>query len=155
MDVRYPDAELIVLMLDNLNTHTPASLYDAFPPEEAKRLAAKLEIHYMPKYGSWLNCRHCRDRRAPDLPSLERAVAAWPAHRNTAGGAINSHFTTADARIKLTYLYPSLDESRITRLLRDRRDDLQALRAVLGSQEPLASAEEARSHRISLQEEHR
>ena len=119
VDVRYPDAERIVLVLDNLNTHSPASLYDAFPPEEAKRLADKLEIHYTPKHGSWLNMaeielsvlsRQCLDRRVPDLPTLEREVAAWQARRNAAGGAIHWRFTTADARIKLKRLYPSIDE---------------------------------------------
>jgi hypothetical protein len=119
VDVRYPDAARIVLVLDNLNTHSPASLYDAFPPEEAKRLADKLEIHYTPKHGSWLNMaeielsvlsRQCLDRRVPDLTTLEREVAAWQARRNASSGAINWRFTTADARIKLKRLYPSIDE---------------------------------------------
>ncbi len=119
VDERYPDAERIVLVLDNLNTHSPASLYDAFPPEEAKRLADKLEIHYTPKHGSWLNMaeielsvlsRQCLDRRVPDLTTLQREVAAWQDRRNAKGGAINWRFTTADARIKLKRLYPSVDE---------------------------------------------
>ena len=88
VDVHYPDAEQIVLVLDNLNTHTPASLYEAFPPAEAKRLADKLELHYTPKHGSWLNMAEielsvlagqCLDRRLPDRATLEREVAAWVA----------------------------------------------------------------------------
>ena len=119
VDERYPDAERIVLVLDNLNTHSPASLYDAFPPAEAKRLADKLDIHYTPKHGSWLNMaeielsalsRQCLDRRVPDLTTLEGEVAAWQDRRNQAGGAINWRFTTNHARIKLTRLYPSIDE---------------------------------------------
>lgn len=117
-DVHYPDAERIVLVLDNLNTHTPASLYEAFPPAEAKRLADKLEIHYTPKHGSWLNMAEielgvlagqCLDRRLPDRASLEREVAAWQAARNAATTTIRWRFTTADARIKLRHLYPPFD----------------------------------------------
>lgn len=119
VDVRYPAAERIGLVLDNLNTHSPAALYEVFPPAEAKRLAAKLEIHYTPKHGSWLNIaeielsvlgRQCLDRRLPDVATLEAEVAAWQARRNTKGGAVNWRFTTADARIKLKRLYPSIDE---------------------------------------------
>jgi hypothetical protein len=119
VDERYPDAERIVLVLDNLNTHSPGSLYDAFPPAQAKRLADKLEIHYTPKHGSWLNmaeielsvlARQCLDRRVPDQATLEADVAAWQARRNAAGGPIAWRFTTADARIKLRRLYPSIDE---------------------------------------------
>ena len=117
VDVRYPDAERIVLVQDNLNTHTPGSLYEAFPPHEAKRLADKLELHYTPKHGSWLNvaeielsvlARQCLDRRIPDRETLEREVIAWEAERNAAGGAVDWRFTTADARIKLKHLYPAL-----------------------------------------------
>ena len=88
VDVHYPDAEKIVLVQDNLNTHTPASLYEAFPPAEAKRLADKLELHYTPKHGSWLNMAEielgilagqCLDRRLPDRETLEQEVAAWVA----------------------------------------------------------------------------
>jgi len=116
VDVHYPDAEVIVLVMDNLNTHTPASLYEAFPPAEAKRLADKLEIHYTPKHGSWLNmaeielgvlAAQCLDRRLPDRATLEREVAAWEAARNAATRTITWRFTTADARIKLKHLYPS------------------------------------------------
>ena len=117
VDVHYPDAERIVLVLDQLNTHTPASLYDAFPPAEAKRLADKLEIHHTPAHGSWLNMaeielsalqRQCLDRRLGDRATMEREVAAWVAARNAAGASIDWQFTTADARIKLKRLYPSL-----------------------------------------------
>jgi DDE superfamily endonuclease len=119
VDVRYPDAECIVLVMDNLNTHTPAALYEAFPPAEAKRLADKLEIHYTPKHGSWLNIaeielsvlsRQCLDRRVPDFATLAAEVAAWQECRNAAGGAVDWRFTTDDARIKLKRLYPSLHE---------------------------------------------
>jgi hypothetical protein len=117
VDVRYPDAECIVLVMDNLNTHTPAALYEAFSPAEAKRLADKLEIHYTPKHGSWLNIaeielsvlsRQCLDRRVPDFATLAAEVAAWQDQRNAAGGTVDWRFTTADARIKLKRLYPSV-----------------------------------------------
>jgi hypothetical protein len=117
VDVRYPDAERIVLVLDNLNTHTPGSLYEAFPPAEARRLAEKLEIHYTPKHGSWLNMaeielsvleRQCLDRRLPDLATLAAEVAAWQDRRNAAGGTVDWRFTSADARIKLKRLYPKI-----------------------------------------------
>lgn len=116
VDVHYPEAERIVLVLDNLNTHTPGSLYEAFPPAEAKRLADKLELHYTPKHGSWLNIaeielsvlsRQCLSRRIPDRDTLAREVAAWTAHRNATGGKVDWRFTTEDARIKLKKLYPS------------------------------------------------
>jgi hypothetical protein len=119
VDVRYPDAEVIVLVQDNLNTHTPASLYEAFAPAEAKRLADKLEVHYTPKHGSWLNmaeielsvlAEQCLDRRIADRASLEREVAAWEARRNAATRTIDWRFTTADARITLKQLYPVIHE---------------------------------------------
>jgi transposase len=121
VDVRYPEAEQIVLVMDNLNTHTPASLYEVFDPAEARRLAEKLEIHYTPKHGSWLNMaeielsvlsRQCLDRRVPDFETLEAEVAAWQERRDTAGGKkkIDWRFNTEDARIKLKRLYPSLQE---------------------------------------------
>jgi hypothetical protein len=118
VEVHYPEAERIVLVLDNLNTHSPASLYEAFPATEAKRLADKLEIHYTPKHGSWLNMAEielgvlagqCLDRRLPDKATLAREVAAWETARNQTGRALRWRFTTADARIKLKHLYPSLD----------------------------------------------
>jgi hypothetical protein len=115
VDVHYPDVERIVLVMDQLNTHSPASLYEAFPPAEAKRLADKLEIHYTPKHGSWLNMaeielsvlqRQCLDRRLGDRVTLEQEVAAWVAARNGTAVRIDWRFTTADARIKLKRLYP-------------------------------------------------
>jgi hypothetical protein len=117
IDVHYPDAERIVLVQDNLNTHTPASLYEAFETAEAKRLADRLEVHYTPKHGSWLNmaeielavlAEQCLDRRLADRATLERGVAAWQAARNSAGRGVNWRFTTEDARIKLKRLYPVL-----------------------------------------------
>jgi hypothetical protein len=119
VDLRYPEAERIVLVMDNLNTHTPAALYAVFAPMEAKRLADKLEIHYTPKHGSWLNIaeielsilsRQCLDRRMPDATMLCREVASWQARRNAVGGEVDWRFTTADARLKLKRLYPSLQE---------------------------------------------
>ncbi len=119
VDVRYPEAERIVLVMDNLNTHSPSSLYEVFPPVEAKRLADKLEIHYTPKHGSWLNMaeielsvlsRQCLERRVPDMETLQAEVAAWQERRNTAGGRINWRFTAEDARVKLKKLYPSIQE---------------------------------------------
>jgi hypothetical protein len=119
VDVHYPDAERIVLVMDQLNTHSPASLYEAFPPTEAKRLADKLEIHYTPKHGSWLNMaeielsvlqRQCLDRRLGDRATLEQEVAAWVAARNTAVATIDWQFITEDARTKLTRLYPVIHE---------------------------------------------
>jgi hypothetical protein len=116
VDLRYPEAERIVLVLDNLNTHSPASLYEAFPPAEAKRLADKLEIHYTPKHGSWLNmaeielsvlARQCLDRRVPDVTTLQAEVQAWQEHRDRTATTVDWRFTTADARIKLKRLYPS------------------------------------------------
>ena len=116
VDVHYPEAEVIVLVQDNLNTHTPASLYAAFPPAEAQRLADQLELHYTPKHGSWLNmaeielsvlAEQCLDRRLADRATLERAVAAWEAARNAASRGIDWRFTPADARIKLKHLYPT------------------------------------------------
>ena len=120
VDIRYPEAERIVLVMDNLNTHTPASLYEAFEPSEARRLAEKLEIHYTPKHGSWLNIaeielsvlsRQCLDRRVPDFESLQAEVVAWQQRRDETGGKkIEWRFRTEDARIKLKRLYPSLQE---------------------------------------------
>jgi transposase len=119
VDERYPQAERIVLVMDNLNTHTPASLYEAFEPAEARRLAEKLEIHYTPKHGSWLNMaeielsvlsRQCLDRRVPDFESLQAEVAAWQERRDATATKIEWRFRTEDARIKLKRLYPSLQE---------------------------------------------
>lgn len=116
VDVHYPDAEWVVVVLDNLNIHSPASLYQAFPAAEAKRLADKLEFHYTPKHGSWLNMaeielsilsRQCLDRRIPDQDTLTTETAAWECDRNQTATGVNWRFTTADARIKLRHLYPS------------------------------------------------
>ena len=118
VDMHFPQAETIVLVMDNLNTHKVASLYEAFPPAEARRLIEKLEIHYTPKHGSWLDMAEtelgvlssqCLDRRLPDRTTLTTEVAAWETARNTAHTRINWHFTTADARIKLKSLYPTLE----------------------------------------------
>lgn len=117
VDVHYPQAEMIVLVMDNLNTHKVASLYEAFPPAEARRLIEKLEIHYTPKHGSWLNMaetelgvlsRQCLNRRIPEHETLTREVAAWEASRNNAQSKLNWRFTTEDARVKLKTLYPSI-----------------------------------------------
>ena len=117
-DVIYPDAETIVLVLDQLNTHSPASLYAAFPAAEAKRIADRLEIHHTPKHGSWLNIaeielavleRQCLRQRLPDLAALGRAVAAWAARRTAAGATVDWQSTTADARTKLMRLYPTFE----------------------------------------------
>jgi hypothetical protein len=115
VDVHFPDAERITLVLDNLNTHEPASLYHAFEPAEAKRILDRLEIHYTPKHGSWLNIaeiefsvlsRQCLDRRIDNPTTLAEEVAAWVAARNADGATIDWRFTTDDARIKLKHLYP-------------------------------------------------
>src|ERR671913_44385 len=119
VDVHYPEAERIVLVMDNLNTHTPAALYEAFAPAEARRLASKLEIHHTPKHGSWLNmaeielsvlARQCLDRRIPDRESLAGEVGAWEAYRNAAESSIDWRFTAEEARIKLKRLYPQVVE---------------------------------------------
>ena len=112
-----PEADQIVLVLDNLNTHKLASLYEAFAPEQARRLAERFEIHYTPKHGSWLNMaeielsvltRQCLNRRLSSRPELEREIAAWQGERNERAVEVRWRFTTADARIKLRRLYPSL-----------------------------------------------
>ena len=117
VDQIYPDAEQIVLVMNNLNTHNKSSLYEAFEPAEAKRIADKLEIHYTPKHGSWLDmaeielgilARQCLSRRIDNMEKLKDEVAAWQMIRNTAEAKINWRFTTEDARIKLKKLYPSI-----------------------------------------------
>jgi len=117
VDVHYPDAERIVLVMDNLNSHTPGSLYEAFEPTEARRLANKLEIHYTPKHASWLNMAEtelsvlssqCLDRRIPDRDTLIGEVGAWMHDRNVEQSTIDWRFTTADPRIKLKRLYPAI-----------------------------------------------
>jgi hypothetical protein len=116
VDEYLPDAAVIRLVVDNLNIHTPAALYEAFPPAEARRIAAKLEFHYTPKHGSWLNMaeielavlsRQCLDRRIPDRVSVRRETAAWESDRNAKQATVNWRFTTVDARVKLKRLYPS------------------------------------------------
>ncbi len=118
VDVRFPNAERIVLVCDNLNVHTPAALYEVYEPAEAKRLADKLEIHYTPKHGSWLNIaeielsvlsRQCLDRRMPDFDTLLTEVEAWQERRDAGAVKVNWRFTTEDARIKLKRLYPSIE----------------------------------------------
>ena len=115
----FPHAEKIVLVQDNLNTHDPASLYQAFPPQQARALIERFELHYTPKHGSWLNIaecelsalnRQCLNRRIPDQYSLTREVGAWERARNLDTVRIDWRFRTADARIRLKRLYPSLHE---------------------------------------------
>lgn len=117
VDERYPEAEVIRVVLDQLNTHRPASLYDTFPPAEARRIRKKLEFHYTPKHGSWLNMaeielsvlqRQCLDRRLPDVATLTHEVHAYAHRRNTQRATIDWRFTTQEARTKLHRLYPSL-----------------------------------------------
>jgi DDE superfamily endonuclease len=113
----HEEAEKVILVMDNLNTHKLASLYEAFPPEQARRIAEKWEIHHTPKHGSWLNmaeielsvlARQCLNRRIETREELEREVAAWEEERNERGVEIRWRFTTAEARIKLRRLYPVL-----------------------------------------------
>ena len=117
LEGRYRDAEKLVLVMDQLNTHSPASLYEAFPAEEAKRLADRLEIHHTPKHGSWLDIaeielsalsRQCLDRRIPDQETLTTEVASWEQERNNAQVTVDWQFTAADARVKLKHLYPAI-----------------------------------------------
>jgi ribosomal protein S13 len=120
VDEHFPDADKIVLVLDNLNTHTPASLYEAFEPAEAKRILDRLEIHYTPKHGSWLDMaeieigvliEQCLDDRIPDEANLCREIAAWQQARNGQRATVNWQFTTTDARTKLKRLYPVISKS--------------------------------------------
>jgi len=117
VDFHFPEAETITVVQDNLNTHKPASLYEAFAPKEARRLLNKLEFIYTPKHGSWLNmaeielsvlAKQCLDRRIPDQKSLADETAAWERERNQQASTVNWRFTTDDARIKLSKLYPSI-----------------------------------------------
>ena len=120
LEGRYASAEKVVLICDNLNTHTIASLYKAFPPEKARRLAQRLEIHYTPKHGSWLNIaecelsvltRQCLRTRTASVSALVRKVTPWARDRNARQRGVNWHFRTKDARIKLTRLYPQVQLS--------------------------------------------
>jgi len=117
LDNRYPNAKKVVLVMDNLNTHTGASLYETFPPHEARRLLERLEIHYTPKHGSWLNIAEielrilsgqCIDRRIPDKQTLKNEVTQWQNQRNSNQAKVDWHFSTDNARIKLKRLYPTL-----------------------------------------------
>jgi hypothetical protein len=117
LDIRYPEAKKVRLVMDNLNTHNIASLYEAFPPAEARRLAERIEAHFTPKHGSWLNIAEielsalkgqCLDRRMPDIATVQTEVETWEMHRNNRPKPINWQFTTKDARIKLKKLYPNL-----------------------------------------------
>jgi hypothetical protein len=115
VDEAYPDAAVIRVVLDNLNIHSPASLYAAFPAPEARRSAKQLEFHHTPVHGSWLNIAECElavlatqclDRRLPDLATVRREAAAWETRRNAERPTVKWHFTTAQARRKLKHLYP-------------------------------------------------
>jgi hypothetical protein len=117
VEVHYPEAERITLVMDNLSTHKLASLYEVFEPEQARRIAQKLEVHYTPKHGSWLNMaeielsvlsRQCLKRRIADQEMLKKEVAAWERSRNRESAKVDWRFTTADARIKLKRLYPTI-----------------------------------------------
>ena len=116
-DEIHPEAEKIIVVLDNLNTHTPAAFYLAFEPDEARRLVNRFEFHFTPKHGSWLNMseielsvlsRQCINRRIPDELILSQEVQAWVKERNTKVVKVDSRFSTADARIKLKRLYPKI-----------------------------------------------
>ncbi len=118
LDVHYPEAKVVLLVMDNLNTHGIGSLYEAFEPEEARRLAVRLEIHHTPKHGSWLNIaeielralsQQCLNRRLPKRADLRREVAAWNKTRNESSVGVRWRFTAPDARIRLRHLYPQID----------------------------------------------
>jgi len=117
LDTRYPEAEKVMLVMDNLNTHSTSSLYEAFPPQEARRLTERLEIHYTPKHGRWLNIAEielsllksqCLDQRIPEIELMGKEVSLWTSDRNNRQAKVNWQFTTYDARIKLHRLYPKL-----------------------------------------------
>jgi DDE superfamily endonuclease len=117
LTIHYPHAEMVTLVMDNLNTHHPSALYDAFEPAEAKALLDRCDFHYTPKHGSWLNMaeiefsalqRQCLDRSIPDQATLREEIAAWEERRNAHEVTVNWRFTTADARIRLKRLYPSI-----------------------------------------------
>jgi hypothetical protein len=117
LDMDFPEAEKVILICDNLNTHKIASLYEAFEPHEARRLVKRLEIHHTPKHGSWLNIaeielsvltKQCLDRRIPDMETLQAETKAWEQDRNARQKGVDWQFTTQDARIKLKHLYPQI-----------------------------------------------
>lgn len=116
-DVRYPDADKIILVMDNLNTHKISSLYKAFPPAEARRIAKRLDVHYTPKHGSWLNIaeielnvmtRQCLNRRIDFIEKLRSELSSWEKERNSKSAEIHWHFTNNQARTKLVSLYPEI-----------------------------------------------
>lgn len=120
LEVEYPEADQVILVCDNLNTHKIASFYKAFPPEEAARLRRRLEMHYTPKHGSWLNMaecelsvltRQCLNRRIPDIEQLRQDTRQWGEERNARQKSVDWQFTTDDARIKLRRLYPQIQLS--------------------------------------------
>jgi len=117
LDIDYPDCKKVRLVMDNLNTHTTSSLYEAFPPEIALGLAKRLEIHFTPKHGSWLNIaeielsvlsKQCLDRRIDNMPALTTELDAWEIGRNSTQKGVDWQFTTSDARTKLKHLYPQI-----------------------------------------------
>ena len=118
LDTQYPDAEIVVLVMDNLNTHVTSSLYETFPPEEAFRLSQRLEIHYTPKHGSWLDIAEIElsalaaqclgDRRIPTIETLNKELRAWETKRNSEQRGVDWHFTNEEARTKLKRLYPEI-----------------------------------------------
>jgi hypothetical protein len=118
VDVDYAQADRVILVMDNLNTHGPGSLYEAFEPAEARRILGRLEIHHTPKHASWLNMaetelsvlgRQCLDRRIADQETLAKEVSTWEKERNERSVKVDWQFTTADARIKLKRLYPTIE----------------------------------------------
>lgn len=118
LEEHYPEAEKVVLVMDNLNTHTPSSFYEAFDPKTARRLAGRLEIHYTPEHGSWLNmaeiensalAKQCLSRRIPEKAVMVEEATAWQKERNEMGASVDWQFQTKNARIKLKRLYPSID----------------------------------------------
>jgi transposase len=115
VDVLFPFSDFIRVVLDNLNTHTPAALYQTFPPEEARRILNRLQFHYTPKHGSWLNMielefsvlsRQCLNRRIPSVEELNREITAWEETRNGQQATVDWQFSAVDARVKLERLYP-------------------------------------------------
>ena len=122
VDIYYPDAELIKVVMDNLNTHTPASLYKVFKPQEARRILNKLEFHYTPKHGSWLNMaeielsilsRQCLNSRIPTQEIIKEEIAAWEKVRNQEKATVSWRFTTENARVKLNKLYPKVKQESV------------------------------------------
>ena len=119
-DIQYPDAKKIILVMDNLNTHAISSLYKAFPPETARKIARRLEIHFTPKHGSWLNMceielnvmtRQCLSRRIDNIETLRNELAAWESNRNSESAKITWQFRTSDSRLKLISLYPKISSA--------------------------------------------